>query len=118
MWLVYPSSEGFMIIRMQNVCGKTILICVIPILVEVICDAPWHFVPKCGKTWRRENALQKWRNFTQLYFVAQIIKRHLLASFKAQEAQIFYVFFAKKYLIMDWKIYTFGCLNNYLTTLE
>ena len=87
-------------------------------LPEQICDAPWHFVPKCGKTWRRENALQKWRNFTQLYFVAQIIKRHLLASFKAQEAQIFYVFFAKKYLIMDWKIYTFGCLNNYLTTLE
>ena len=44
--------------------------------------------------------------------------RHLLTSFKAQEAQIFYDFFAKKYLIMDWKIYTCDCLNKYLTTLE
>ena len=83
-----------------------------------ICDAPWHFVPKCGKTWRRENAQQKWRNFTQLYFVAQFVKRHLLTSFKAQEAQIFYDFFAKKYFIMDWKIYTCDCLNNYLATFE
>ena len=54
----------------------------------------------------------------QLYFVAQFVKRHLLTSFKAQEAQIFYDFFTKKYLIMDWKIYTCDCLNNYLKTLE
>ena len=54
----------------------------------------------------------------QLYFVAQFVKRHLLTSFKAQGAQIFYDFFAKKYLIMDWEIYTCDCLNNYLTTLE
>ena len=54
----------------------------------------------------------------QLYFVAQFIKGHLLTSFKAQEAQIFYDLFAKKYLIMVWKIYTCDCLNNYLTTLE
>ena len=75
-------------------------------------------MPKCGKTWRRENALQKWRNFTQLYFVAHFVKRHLLTSFEAQEAQIFYYFFTKKYLIMDWTIYTCDCLNIYLTTLE
>ena len=31
---------------------------------------------------------------------------------------MFYDFFAKKYLIMDWKSYTCDCLNNYLTTLE
>ena len=37
---------------------------------------------------------------------------------RAQEAQIFYDFFAKKYLIMDWKIYTCNRLNNHLTTLE
>ena len=54
----------------------------------------------------------------QLYFVVQFVKRHLLTSFKAQEAQIFYDFFAKKYLNMDLKIYTCDCLNNYLTTLE
>ena len=45
-----------------------------------------------------------------------VAKRYLLASFKAQEAQTFYDFFAKKYTIMDWKIYTCDCLNNYLTT--
>ena len=43
-----------------------------------------------------------------------VSKRHLLTLLKAQEAQTFYDFFAKKYSIMDWKIYT--C--NYLTTLE
>ena len=42
----------------------------------------------------------------------------MLLSFKAQEAQIFNDLSAKKYLIMDWKIYTCDCLNNYLTTLE
>ena len=50
----------------------------------------------------------------QLYFGAQFVKRHLLTSL----AQIFYDFFAKKYLIMDLTIYTCDCLNNYLTTLE
>ena len=39
-------------------------------------------------------------------------------SFKAQEVQTFYDFFAKKYFIMDWKIYTCHCLNSYLITLE
>ena len=47
-----------------------------------------------------------------------VVKTHLLTSLKAQDAQTFYDFFAKKYLIMDWKIYTCDCLNNYLTTLE
>ena len=32
-----------------------------------------------------------------------VAKRHLLTSFEAQEAH----FFAKKYLIMDYKIYTY-----------
>ena len=47
-----------------------------------------------------------------------VSKRHLLTALKAQEAQTFYNFFAKEYLIMDWKIYTCGCFNNYLTTLK
>ena len=38
MGLVYPSSEGFLMIRIQNVCGKAILMCLIPILVEVLYD--------------------------------------------------------------------------------
>ena len=47
-----------------------------------------------------------------------VSKRGLLTSLKAQEAQTFYDFFAKKYSTMDWTIYTYDCLNNYLTTLE
>ena len=47
-----------------------------------------------------------------------VSKRHLLTALKAQEAQTFYDFFAKKYLIMDLKIYTCDCLKNYLTMLE
>ena len=34
----YPSSEGFLMIPIQNACGKAILMCLIPILVEVIYD--------------------------------------------------------------------------------
>ena len=85
-----------------------------------ICDAPWHFVPKCGKTWRPENALQKWRNLRNCTLLRNLYvsKLHLLTSRKAQEAHAFYDFFAKKYLIMDWKIYTCNCLNNYLTIME
>ena len=68
-----------------------------------ICDAPWHFVPKCGKTWRRENALQKWRNLRNCTLLRNLYvsKRHLLTSLKAQETQTFDDFFAKKYSIMD-----------------
>ena len=47
-----------------------------------------------------------------------VSKRHLLTSLKTQEAQTFYDFFAKNYSIIDWKIYTCDCLNNYLTTFE
>ena len=47
-----------------------------------------------------------------------VAKRHLLISFKAQEVQTYYDFFAKKYLTMDRKIYTYDCLNSYLITLE
>ena len=46
-----------------------------------------------------------------------VAKCHLLTSLKAQEAQTFYDFFAEKYLIMDWKIYTCGCLDNNVTTI-
>ena len=31
--IFYPSSEGFLMILIQNVCGKAILLCLIPILV-------------------------------------------------------------------------------------
>ena len=31
--LLYPSSEGFLMIRIQNVSGKAVLMCLIPILV-------------------------------------------------------------------------------------
>ena len=34
---LYPSSKGFLI-RIQNVCGNTILMCLIPILVSVVYD--------------------------------------------------------------------------------
>ena len=33
MGLFYPSSEGYLMVRIQNVCEKTIIICLIPILV-------------------------------------------------------------------------------------
>ena len=46
-----------------------------------------------------------------------VAKRHLLTTLKAQEAQTFYDFFAEKYLIMDWKIYTCGCLDHNVTTI-
>ena len=38
MVLFYPSSEGFLMMHIQNVCGKAILRCLIPILVDVIYD--------------------------------------------------------------------------------
>ena len=40
MWarIFYPSSEGFLMIRIQNVCEKAVLMCLIPILVGVIYD--------------------------------------------------------------------------------
>ena len=31
--IIYPSSESFLVIRIQKVCGKTILMCIIPIFV-------------------------------------------------------------------------------------
>ena len=34
--LYHPIYEGFLIIRIQNVCEKAILMCLIPILVGVI----------------------------------------------------------------------------------
>ena len=34
--IFYPISEGFLIICRQNVCRKAILMCLIPILVEVV----------------------------------------------------------------------------------
>ena len=77
-------------------------------------------MPKCGKTWRLENALQKWRNLRNCTLLRNlyVAKRNLLTSFKAQEAQTFYDFFKKKFLIMDWKINTCDCLNNCFTSLE
>ena len=38
MGLFYPSSEGFLMIHIQNVCGKALLICLIPISIGVIYD--------------------------------------------------------------------------------
>ena len=38
MGLFYPSSEGFLMIHKQNVCGKAILICLIPISIRAIYD--------------------------------------------------------------------------------
>ena len=60
--------------------------------------------------WRRENALQKWRNLYNCTLLRNlyVAKRHLLTSFEAQEAH----FFAKKYIIMDQKIYT--CTHKFL----
>ena len=36
MGLFYPSNKGFLLIYMQNVSGKAIRICLVPILVGVI----------------------------------------------------------------------------------
>ena len=47
------------------------------------------------------------RNFTQLYFVAQFVKRHLLTPFIAQGAQIFYDFFRKE-------IFNYGLEDLYM----
>ena len=38
MGLFYSSSEGFLVINIQNVCGKAILKSLIPILVGVTYD--------------------------------------------------------------------------------
>ena len=38
MCFFYPSSEGFLMICIQNMCGKAILVRLIPILVGVIYD--------------------------------------------------------------------------------
>ena len=34
--IFYPTSAGFLIVRIQNVCGKAILMCLIPTLVGAI----------------------------------------------------------------------------------
>ena len=39
MGLVYPCSDGFLMIRIQNMCGKAILMCLVPILVGFIYDS-------------------------------------------------------------------------------
>ena len=42
---LYPSSDGFLMIRIQNVCEKAILTCLIPILVGFIMSLSALFRP-------------------------------------------------------------------------
>ena len=85
-----------------------------------ICDAPWHFVPKCGKTWRRENALRKWRNLRNCTLLRNlyVAKRHLLTSFKAQEAQNYFTISSQRNFYYGLEELYMRLLTNYLPSSE
>ena len=38
LWVYSISSKDFLIVRIQNVCGKAVLICLIPLLAGVVYD--------------------------------------------------------------------------------